>query len=339
MQEKALRGIAISNDEATEIFQLNDEQKICNLLNISRAVSNRWMGKRINFYYTSFYFPAISVTATECALNCDHCQRRLLEGLVPATTQKKLVETCKILAKSGAKGVLITGGCLPNGKVPIGNFLEGIAEVKRTTDLILIAHTGLIDFDDAKQLVEAGLDGVAVDVVGSTETTKAVYGIEITPKDYSQTLEAFEIANMPIVSPHVCVGLHFGELKHELESLRIISEVKPSTVVITVLMPLIGTPMENVRASPADVSKVIAIAKLMFPDVPITLGCARSKGVDRELIEKLAIYAGVSNIAIPTETAIREAQSLGMKIECYSACCAVPPLSFLRMPLARKVWR
>lgn len=336
LQEKTLKGMAISMDEAAEIFQLNDERQISKLLTIARTVSDRRMGKRINFYYTSHYFPAVSVTGTECALNCKHCRKKLLEGLLPATTPKRFVETCEKLANLGAKGVLITGGCLVNGKVPVSKFLDAITEVNRKTSLILIAHTGLINFDEAKKLVGAGLDGAAVDVVGSTGTTKAVYGIEIEPKDYTYTLKGLENANIRIISPHVCVGLHFGELKHELESLRIISEVKPTTIVITALMPLRGTPMENVRTSPIDVAKVIATAKLMFPDVPITLGCARSKGVDRELIDKLAIHAGVTNIAIPTETAIKEAQSLGMKIEWYSACCAVPPLSSLKMHLCRR---
>ena len=334
LERKAFIGEPISFDEAKRFFRLNDEQALESLFNVARNVANKHHGKHINFYYTSKYFPSVSITGIYCALNCKHCQRKLLKGLIPATTPKRFVKICEMLASLGAKGVLISGGYLMNGKLPIDKFSDAIAEVKKKTSLILIAHTGLLDFNEAKKLVDAGLDGAAVDIVGSSQTTKAIYGIEIKPKKYAYTLKALERAKAPIISPHVCVGLHFGELKSELESLRIISRVKPTTIVIIALMPLRGTPMENVKPSPTDVAKVIAIAKLMFPDVPITLGCARSKGTDRELIDELAIRAGITNIAIPTKRAIEAALSLKMEIQCYSACCAVPPLPSLRIPLS-----
>jgi len=327
-------GEPISFDEAKRLFQLNDEQTLESLFNVTRNVADKHHGKRINFYYTSKYFPSVSITGTRCALNCKHCQKKLLKGLIPAVTPKRFVKICERLASLGAKGALISGGYSMNGKLPIDKFLDAIAEVKEKTSLILIAHTGLLDFDEAKKLVDAGLDGAAVDIVGSSRTTKAIYGIEINPENYAYTLENLEKAKTPIISPHVCVGLHFGELRSELESLRIISRVKPTTIVIIALMPLRGTPLENVKPSATDVAKVIAIAKLMFPDVPVSLGCARSKGTDRELIDELAIQAGVTNIAIPTKRAIETALSLKMEIQCYSACCAVPPLSTLRIPLS-----
>ncbi len=331
LQNKALNHTVFSNYDIAKIFKLTNEGQILNLLTLARTVSDRVFGKHINFYYTSNYFPALSVTGTECALNCKHCGKTLLQRLTPVTTPKRFVETCKKLAKLGAKGVLITGGCSMNATVPINRFLDAITEVKKKTKLVLIAHTGLVDYSEAKDLVNAGLDGAAVDIVGSVETAKAVYGIEISPKSYGSSLKALSRAKLPIISPHVCVGLDFGVLKHELVALRIISEIKPTSVVITALMPLRRTPMETVKPAPMDVAKVIAIARLMFPMIPITLGCARSKGTDRELIERLAIYSGATSIAVPTANTIKEAQSLGMNVESYAACCAVPPSSSLKL--------
>lgn len=303
-------------------------------MSVARDVTNKRHGKHINFYYTSKHFPAVSITSAYCDLNCRHCRRKLLEGLTPATSPEKFINLCEKLSNSGAKGVLITGGCLSDGKVPIARFLDAIDKVKKRTNLILIAHTGLMNFNEARRLVDAGLDGVALDVVGSPETTKAIYGIEINPDDYVDSLKALAKAGMPIISPHVCVGLHFGKLKGELESLKIISSIRPTTVVITALMPLRGTPLENVKPSPNDVAKVIAIAKLIFPDVPLALGCARSKGTDRELIDELAIHAGITNIAIPTKKAIEAALSLKMEMKSYAACCAIPSIPSLKLPLS-----
>jgi lipoyl synthase len=331
LKDKADKGIAISIGEAQKILELDEEKHIIDLMALTRTVSDLQMGRKINFYYTSRYFPAISITGSECALRCKHCETKLLQNLASAKSSQRLLEICQQLAKKGAKGVLITGGCSSNGKIPVNRFLDAISLVKKRTNLIVVAHTGILDFEEAKNLVAAGLDGAAVDIVGLPQTTKAVYGIEIKPTDYEGTLKALEKAKMPIISPHVCVGLNFGKMEHELASLKIISTIKPTTVVITALMPLRGTPMEKAKVTPFDVVKVVAVARLIFPNVPITLGCARSKGADRALIEKLAIQTGVTNIATPSDLAVKYAEAIGLSTASYAACCAVPPASSLKL--------
>lgn len=331
LRDKACNGVAISLQQAGDFLKIENEHQIRVLMSIAQEASYLQMSKKVNFYYSSHYFPALSLTGSECALRCKHCETRLLRNLTASLSPEKLVSICRKIACKGAKGVLITGGCTSEGKVSLDRFLDAITLVKKKTDLIVIAHTGILDFEEAEELVAAGMDGAAVNVVGLPEITKAVYGIEITPGDYAGTLSALEKAGMPIISPHVCVGLNFGHLSHELTSLNLISGIKPTTVVITALMPLRGTPMESINVKAFDVVKVVAVARLMFPRVPITLGCARSKGDDRALIERLAIQAGVTSIAVPSDLTLGYARTLGLKAESYAACCAVPPSPILRL--------
>src|SRR5210317_626761 len=35
-------------------------------------------------------FPAFSITAAACGLNCDHCQKKILEPMIPATNPEML---------------------------------------------------------------------------------------------------------------------------------------------------------------------------------------------------------------------------------------------------------
>jgi uncharacterized radical SAM superfamily protein len=250
-----------------------------------------------------------------------------------------LIKKCLKLSEQGAKGVLLTGGCTKNGKVPVNNFLEAINQIKQNTSLVVIAHTGILTLDEARKLVAANVDGAAVDVVGLEETTKEVYGVKIPPEKYLETLKALQQAKMPIISPHVCVGLNFGIMKHELASLKLIQQINPTTVVITAIMPLRGTPMEAVKVVALDVVKVVAIAKLMFPHSTVTLGCARSKGSDRQLIESLSIQAGINAIAVPSEKTVKQAESMGLEIQGYSACCGVPPLESLKLSTWRDFYK
>ncbi len=304
---------------------MNKDVELQDLIKRSRELSYKNFGGRINFYYTSTYFPAVSVTGSACALNCKHCGRILIEQLTPATTPRDLVDTCMKFYEQGSRGVLITGGCTSEGTVPLNNFLDAICEIKEKTKLILFAHTGIIDYAEAKSLREAGIDGVCVDVVGSEETTKEIYGIELYPEDYRKTLKALKRSGIKNISPHICVGLHYGRLKHELNALEIVSHIKPSNVVIIGLTNILGTPMEHIRIKPEDVIRILCLARLRFPESYMSLGCARGKGSIRADIDKLAVHAGVNNIATPTPSAYREAKKLGLEIREYRACCAVLP--------------
>jgi len=298
---------------------------LTDLIDMSRVLSHKNFGRGINFYYTSVYFPAVSITGSSCALNCKHCRGILIKRLIDTKTPKELIRACMEFHKEGSRGVLITGGCTNEGKVPLNNFLDAIREIKDKTDLILFAHTGIVNYEDAKGLKYSGIDGVCVDIVGSEDTTREIYGIELYPEDYIKTLRAFERAGMGNISPHICVGLHYGKPRHELNALDIISYIKPSNVVIIGLTNLDGTPMRDIRINPEDLIRILCLARFKFKDSYVSLGCARGKGYIREEIDKLAIRAGVNNIAIPTSSAYKEANKLNLKIREFGACCAVLP--------------
>lgn len=46
-------------------------------------------------------------------------------------------------------GCLISGGCLPNGSVPIARFADVISEIKKNLGLTIVVHSGLISLEDA----------------------------------------------------------------------------------------------------------------------------------------------------------------------------------------------
>ena len=113
-----------------------------------------------NKYFRSPHnaFPSISITGSSCALKCKHCNGKVLDTMVPAMTPEMLFDLCAKLKKDGALGCLISGGCLPDGSVPLDKFVDVIAQIKRELGLTVIVHTGVIDFSTAKRLKDAGVD-------------------------------------------------------------------------------------------------------------------------------------------------------------------------------------
>ncbi|MGB9853869.1 MAG: radical SAM protein [Candidatus Bathyarchaeales archaeon] len=280
------------------------------------------------YYRTSHFcssakdFPAISVTGKGCALNCKHCGGKVLETMYPAKTSEELYNLCAKLKKEGALGCLISGGCLPEGSVPLDKFIDAIEKIKRKFGLTLFVHVGIISFEKAKRLKEAGVDAALIDIIGDDETIREIYKLNMTVRDYENSLKALSRAGLNFV-PHVIVGLHYGKLKGELNALQMISRYKPTALVIIAFMPIHGTEMENIEPpKPTDIAKVIAAARLMLPEKPIALGCMRPKGKHRTLADVLAIKAGVNAIAFPAEEAIKHAEKQGYTVHFSSICCS-----------------
>jgi len=313
------------------VWHMN-EKELTRLLDTGKLVSK---SKKIHFYApsfmyykTSYYcssqsdFPTISVTSKGCALNCKHCGGKVLETMYPATNPKKLFDLCVQLKRKRALGCLISGGCLPNGSVPLEKFVDAIGKVKRELGLTVFVHTGIIDFDMAERLGNAGVDAALIDIIGSDETIREIYNLNVTVKDYENSLKALHDAGIVFV-PHVIVGLHYGKLKGEFHALKTIAQYTPSALVIIAFMPIHETEMATVEPpKPVDIAKVITAARLMFPTVPLVLGCMRPKGENRVKTDILALKAGVDAIAFPTEKVVEFAENQGFAISFSSFCCS-----------------
>ena len=280
------------------------------------------------YYKTSYYcsspkdFPTISVTGKGCALECKHCGGKVLETMYPATTPEKLFELGAKLKSKGALGCLISGGCLSDGSVPLDKFVDTIGRIKHELGLTVFVHTGIVDFATAKRLKNADVDAALIDIIGSDETIKEIYNLNVSVRDYEISLKALNDSSIIFV-PHVIVGLHYGKLKGEFHALKMISQYEPSAIVIIAFMPIHGTEMANIKPpEPEKIAKVIAVARLMFPHKPIVLGCMRPKGQHRVKTDILAIKAGVNAIAFPTEEATKFAENQGYAIAFSSLCCS-----------------
>jgi uncharacterized radical SAM superfamily protein len=242
--------------------------------------------------------------------------------MAPAETPAKLFELAEKLKREGAAGFLLSGGCLPNGAVPLERFIPAMKKIKRELGLTVAVHTGISSASTAEALKDAGIDAALIDVIGSDQTIREVCNLNVTIGDYEESLKVMHAAGLNVV-PHVIVGLQNGTLEGEFQALKMIKQHKPSALVIIAFMPMRGTEMENVEPpSPEDIARVVAAARLMFPETPLALGCMRPKGKHRANTDVLALKAGVDAIAFPSEEAVDYAKKHGYEIAFSLYCCA-----------------
>ncbi len=269
-------------------------------------------------------FPTLSITGDTCSLNCKHCNRRYLRHMLPCLTPDVLFTTCLNLASNGARGVLLSGGYNGEGYVPFEPFLDAIERVKRETGLFISAHTGLVPGWLAQELGKTGVDLVDFDLIGDDETVELVMGIDRSVEDYQRAMKALE-RSLPNVVPHICIGLHAGELRGEFRALEMLSEFEISGLVFLALVPTPGTPFEKVESpSPSVVGEVIARARLSFPEIPLALGCMRPRSRDRVEFELQAVRSGVDRMVAPAADTIKEVKRRGIGVKRVDACCSLP---------------
>lgn len=267
-------------------------------------------------------FRTISVTGSACALHCEHCGTKVLEGMLAAKTPSSLTEIGAALKEAGTQGVLVSGGCLDDGSVPLDRFLEDIAELKGM-GLKVLVHTGIIRREVARGLKTAGVDQILLDIIGDNKTIREVYHLDRTTEAYREALRILREEGLAAV-PHVVVGLYFGKISGEWEALRMIQEEGAAQLVIVVLQPLPGTGMAHIRAVQGDqVGRVLAAARIMMPEIPISLGCAKPAGPEKLQMEQWAVDIGVQSIAYPLPETIRYAEQSGLRVRFHEQCCSV----------------
>lgn len=265
-------------------------------------------------------FTPISLTGTQCSLKCKHCDSHYLQHMLDGSSGR-LYNEALFLARTGARGILLSGGSAADGSVPTYLHEENILKLKKDTNLKISAHTGIIDKAQAK-ILSNYLDMALFDVIGDDETIHDILGLKALAKDYENTLEYLTCAGIPL-APHIIVGLYNGKLKGEFRALEMVRKFKPEVVVIVVFIPTKGTALGGMKPPKIeDVVKVITKARELFY-VPLSLSCVRPGGQYRSLLDMYAILSGINRIAVPSRKAYAISRELGLDIiEIPKMCCS-----------------
>lgn len=297
------------------------------LFNLAQEITHRNFGNILKIYNPSNRFPAISITGGECALECEHCNKKYLKGMKQILENKDLEQFLFELSKKNGVGALISGGSTPDGSVPLLDFLDTIKKVKRETNLIINAHPGLLNEETAKKLADANVDIISFDINMDEEVVRNIYHMDIELSEYKKAIDLLKEHELNIV-PHICIGLHYGKLNKELESIKFIKETKinPSLIVVIILIPPKDSKIKFEIPEPDDIAKIIAILRFTFPKTEISLGCMRPRGNIKTEVEKSAIKAGITRIEIPSKETLLWLKKHNSKIhfKFFSACCAIP---------------
>jgi len=251
---------------------------------------------------------SISVTDQHCEQDCAHCGAHYLKSMLPISAMQD----------SRATSFLISGGCL-DGTVPIGKHVDELRVLKRGRRYNL--HVGLMNETEIGEIAEIA-DCISFDFVGADETIRDVFGLERTVDDYIHCYT--KLRQQVKVMPHICIGLHAGEIRGEYRAVELLQELGMDGLVFIIFTPTRGTRYAHcLPPKMEEVVKLLAWARQVCPLVPIHLGCMRPGGRYRSEIDQWAVKIGMDIIVNPTPGAIALAKELGMSILRQEECCVL----------------
>jgi len=281
-------------------------------------------------------FPAFSITAGACGLNCDHCQKKILEPMIPATNPEMLDQKARQLIETqGLNGFLLSGGSNKRNEINYLRYLPVVEQLKHDfPDLKVAVHSALMKEQQAREMESAGVDTVMMDVIGAQETIREVYKLDRPVADFEETLAALCSTSME-VTPHIVIGLHYGRILGESNALDIVSRYPVTALVLVVIMPFYSKPGTFVTPGTTDVGEIFLQARERLPDKQVLLGCARPPGMHKRVTDAYAIMAGLDGIAFPADGAVSVAHNIGRPFEQAHSCCSIKLGSSLKTSLER----
>lgn len=286
---------------------------------LSTLMKEAWKVRQQNFSNSiEFDIPkntmVISLTGQQCSLNCAHCGGHYLKGMATIEDGKNQCLLNKYTS------CLISGGCNKQGVVEFNNNMKFIQYLRDKSKKINM-HIGLVDEEQIKMISDL-VDCVSFDFVADEETIKEVYGLSKDTKHYIETYKS--LRKYTKVIPHICIGLKGGQVKGEYETLKILKDIGVDGLVFIIFIPTPDTTYQD-RKPPKleEILKLLAKARIDFPDVPIHLGCMRPKGKIRANIDYYAVQCGVNKIVNPTKYGIKSAEELGLEIKYGEECCVL----------------
>lgn len=269
-------------------------------------------------------FPAFSVTGGACALDCDHCQSRILEPMIPATTPEMLdAKVRDLVLLQNLQGFLLSGGSNRRNEIKYEKYYPVIERLKRDFPHLRIAiHSALLDETRARLMESAGVDTAMMDVIGADATIREVYHLDRPVADFEATLAALTATRMEVV-PHIVVGLHYGRILGEAAALDMCARYPIHALVLVVVMPFYARAQTFATPSTRDVGDIFLEARQRLADRPINLGCARPPGMHKRVTDAYAVMAGLDGIAFPADGAVAVARAIGREVEQAHACCSI----------------
>jgi biotin synthase len=240
----------------------------------------------------------INAKSGHCSEDCIFCGQsvhyRTAAPVYPLVGADSLMQRACFLAEKGIDymGIVISG--VGPSEHDFDNICLAVSRIKRSAGIKLCASLGLLSFEQAARLKEAGLTSVHHNL----ETSRSFYpeicsthGIELR----EQTVKNARAAGLRVC----CCGI-FGvgeSWEHRLELSEMLRELEVDSIPVNFLRPHPGTPLEHAsKLPPQEALSIVALLRLMHPHRDVLICGGREYNLGRW--ENMIFAAGANGVMV-----------------------------------------
>jgi len=240
----------------------------------------------------------VNAKSGACSEDCAYCAQSMHHStgaaVYPLIPVEKMAEAAASAKKNGAKRFcIVTSGRGIDTSDDLENIAQGIRRV-RDLDLSPCATLGTLSRDQLSCLKDAGLHRYHHNI----ETSREYFPRICSTHDFDERLHVLRLAQDLGLS--ACSGgiLGMGETMEDRVTMAFtLRELDVDSVPINFLMPIMGTPLENITPiAPLDALHAIALFRLILPEKEIRVCAGRGSALGQ--LHPLIFPAGADGFMI-----------------------------------------
>jgi len=270
-------------EEALSILNLPDSE-LPELLNTVYQIRKKYKGNKVGIQLLT------NVRSGDCSQNCAFCaQSNKSEADIKkyslVSSEKLLEDGNLVFMKNLARHCLGLSG-IRFSDAEIDEFANEVKKLKNKTETAICCSIGLLTPEQAKKLKNAGVNRINHNL----NTSERFYPNICTTHTYKERTD--NIKMLQSIGFEICCGgiIGLGEDKADIiDMLLSIKEINPQAVPINFLIPIKGTPLENINTTYLTAEyclKILCLVRLLLPKSDIRCAAGREvylKGKEKEM--------------------------------------------------------
>lgn len=284
IENRSLNGTAPDRAESLEILNYPDEDLLL-LLHSAYRVRRKFKGNRVQVQML------MNAKSGDCTEDCRYCSQSCVSEAeierYPLRSREIIIEGARrSYAGSAVRYCMAMSGISYTDDV-ISTLAEIIKDIKGEIKISICCSLGFLTEHQASMLKHAGLDRINHNLNTSSEYYKNI----CTTHSYSD-----RIANIKLCREaglEICSGgiIGMGESRDDVVTMLLdLRELDPESIPLNFLIPVKGTPFENLgmELTPAYCLKVLCLARFIHPDKDIRVAGGREYRLGS--MQPLALY-------------------------------------------------
>jgi biotin synthase len=290
--DKGLGNVGLNTEEALEFTALPGD-RFFEILAVTDRVRRRHKGIEISLC------SIVNAKSGLCKEDCTFCSQSVGYSTdiksYPMLASDEILESALEARKNGAREFsIVTSGTGLEKDRDIKTLLSTLKEMSATVDMERCASLGILTRETLQNLKDSGLESYHHNL----ETSRSFFPEICTTHSYEEDVEVVRTAKD--LGLYVCSGGVFGlgeTWADRVELASTLKDLKVDSVPVNFLNPRPGTPLEKAdNLTPIECLKIIALLRLMMPDIEIIVCGGRDKNLGE--LQPLIFAAGASGMMI-----------------------------------------